>query len=120
MPPPKPAQPGGPPAAWVESSARSAWLDFGGYCWKTGCADYIPPAQRPGLRELRTRIGETLRIHLGFTPKALAARMIGAKNAATLRAAAVTIYRVRTLGILDISAKAGAGSVSYVIRLRSG
>ena len=118
-PPPKPAQPTGPPPAWLESSTHSGWLDFGGYCWKTGCADYIPPAQRPGLREVRTRIGETLRIHLGFIPKTVSARMIGAKRTTSLRAAAVATYRVRALGILEVSAKASAGSVSYVIRLRS-
>ena len=117
--PPMPAQRGGPPPAWLESSTHSGWFDFGGYCWKTGCADYLPPRQRPGLRELRTKVGETLRIHLGFSPSMVSARMIGAKRTTSLRAAAVTRYRVRALGILDLSAKAGAGTVSYVIRLRS-
>ena len=45
--------------------------------------------------------------------------MIGAKRITSLQVAAVTRYRVRALGILDISAKAGAVGVSYVIRLRS-
>src|SRR5437773_10984712 len=45
--PPALQQPG-PPPGWVETHARWSWLAYSSYCWKTTCADYLPPASRPG------------------------------------------------------------------------
>lgn len=116
-PPPKPAQPSGPPPAWVESATRSGWLDYGTYCWKTACADYIPPATRPGLRTFKANVGSTLRIHLGFTPKTLSARILPAKAFTTMPARPVATYRVKKLGLLEIQTRTKAGSASYVVQL---
>lgn len=117
-PPPKPAQASGPPPAWIESASRSGWLDFGSYCWRTGCADYLPPATRPGLRNLKAPLGSTLRIHLAFKPKTLAARVLPARRFSTLKPGESVIWPVRKLGVLEVEAHGAEGSATYVIALR--
>lgn len=117
-PAPKPAQAAGPPAAWLESATRSSWLDFGSYCWRTGCADYLPPAQRPGLRVFKTRIGAKLRIHLAYLPKTVSLRVLPAKTLTPATAARTLGFTVRKLGILEVQVKAAPGSASYLIELR--
>jgi hypothetical protein len=116
-PPPKPAQAAGPPAAWVESVSRSGWFDFGSYCWKTSCADYLPPATRPALREFRTPIGQILRIHLAFLPKTVSARMLPGKRFQRISAGRIIRWRVQTYGIIELQVKGPGGSASYVLRL---
>ena len=58
----------GPPPAWIEDGRRSRWLLYGSYCWKTACVDMLPPDARPELPRIRVRPGQTLRVHLAFTP----------------------------------------------------
>ena len=116
-PPPRPAQTSGPPPVWIESRTRSAWLDYDSYCWKTACADYLPPLQRPGLRTLRTSVGAQLRIHFPFRPTAVTAQVLPAKRPVRLSASRTATYRVRALGILAISVKAASGSAAYLIKL---
>src|SRR6266849_6917428 len=67
VPPPK----GAPPPAWIETSAKSAWLAYGSYCWKTACVDMIPPQSRPDLPAFGVKRGGTVRVHLGFTAKSV-------------------------------------------------
>jgi hypothetical protein len=35
----------GPPRAWIEAQAKSAWLFYETYCWKTTCIDTIGDAK---------------------------------------------------------------------------
>jgi VanZ family protein len=57
----------GPPAAWLETRARSVWLAFSGYCWKTTCADFPPPQSRTNLPVVRVRRGALVRVHFAFS-----------------------------------------------------
>ncbi len=117
-PPPKPPNAGGPPPAWVETQANSAWLAYGSYCWKTACVDMIPPQSRPDLPAFVVMRGRTVRVHLGFTAKSVSVsldkRAVRAKLDATKRIASWSATRG---GMLTVSARA-AGDASYVARLR--
>lgn len=116
--------PSGPPPAWLESNASSAWLTYGSYCWtassgSAACADMIPPANRPDLAVLRVRLGETLRFHLPFIPKEAAITAFSKAPAVPtrMRPARVIQWRPKRLGIFGIDLHASGGSASYVFRL---
>ena len=115
--PPKPAQKGGPPPAWVESPTKAAWLAYGSYCWTTACADYIPPAQRVGLPQLSVTSGQRVRIHLGFKPSHVLVRLLPSNRTIPLAAARVTAWRAAA-GVASIEVKGAHGSASYVMRIR--
>ena len=123
--PPKPPNPGGPPAAWIETQSKSAWLAFGSYCWTTGgvgaCVDLIPPQSRPGLPVFRVKRGRTVRVHLGFGAKS-ASVSVGARVVRTRLAASRRIlsWSARRGGILTVFARPSAGDASYVAHLRLG
>jgi len=118
--PPTPPQPAGaPPPAWIETQAKSAWLFYGSYCWKTACVDMIPPTTRPGLTLFSVARGATIRVHLGFAAKRAAISI----DRRTVRAQLDATKRIVTLqagraGILTVSARAAAGDASYVARLQ--
>ena len=118
-PPPTPPQPGAPPPAWIETQAKSAWLFYGIYCWKTTCADLIPPETRPGLPVFTVLRGQTLRVHLGFAATSATATIDRRKVTAKLDASRhVVSWSTGRAGILTISARASSGSASYFARLR--
>ena len=117
-PPPKPAQPGGPPPAWAETGTVSMWLAYGSYCWRTGCADYIPPPQRPGIPLLTVRRGALVRFHLAFTPSDLKLRLIPSGKKVALSRTRVAVWRSPTAGIVSLEARGAGGSASYVLRVR--
>ena len=124
---PVPTQPKGPPAAWVETSDRSIWLAFGSYCWtrpsqgggSAVCADMIPPQSRNDLPVLRVRLGEWVRVHLGFTPsQAHLTSFHGLRFTHTpLAPNRILRWRVRGFGIVSVDVKARAGSAAYLVRL---
>jgi hypothetical protein len=116
-PPPKPAQPGGPPPAWAESATRAIWLTYGSYCWHTTCADYLPPAARPDLATLKLTSGAVVRIHLGFTPRQLSIRRLPSGAAVPLRPASVTSWRMRATGVYVLDVRGAGGSASYAVRV---
>jgi hypothetical protein len=117
-PPPKPPNAGGPPPAWIEAQATSAWLAYGSYCWKTACVDMIPPQSRPDLPAFGVKRGGTVRVHLGFTAKSVSVsldkRAIRVKLDATRRIASWSATRG---GVITVFART-AGDASYVTRLR--
>jgi hypothetical protein len=117
-PPPKPPNAGAPPPAWIETPAKSAWLAYGSYCWKTACVDMIPPESRPDLPTFGVARGRTVRVRLGFAARSVAVNLdktvIRAKLDATKRIAS---WRATRGGILTVSGRA-SGSASYVARLR--
>lgn len=118
-PPPKPATSAGPPPAWAETVTAAKWLAYAGYCWKTGCADYLPPASRPDLPTLTVRSGGSVRLHLGFTPRSAVVTMLsGASTRTRLALREVVLWRPKRQGIFTVSVKAAAGSVSYAARIR--
>jgi hypothetical protein len=118
-PPPTPPLPIAPPPAWIETQAKSAWLFYGVYCWKTTCADLIPPETRPGLPIFTVARQQTLRVHLGFAATSATVSINKRKVAAKLDARKRIIsWSATRAGILTISARASAGSASYVARLR--
>ena len=118
-PPPKVSGAGtAPPPAWVElPDAPSRWLAYGSFCWKTTCADFLPPQMRPDLPRARVRVGSTVRFHLGFTPSRLRLELVGSARTWTLRPARVSSWRVARRGVVSLTARAPGGDASYVIRL---
>jgi hypothetical protein len=116
--PPKAPNPGAPPPAWIETKAKSAWLAYGSYCWKTACVDMIPPNTRPDLPAFAVKRGATVRVHLGFAAKSITVSI----GNTTIRPALDATKRIASWkdtrgGILTVSARA-AGDASYVARLR--
>ena len=113
-PPPK----GAPPPAWIETSAKSAWLAYGSYCWKTSCVDMIPPQTRPDLPVFSVKRGRLVRVHLAFTPAnitvSLDSRTVKAKLDAAKR---ILSWSATRGGILNVFARA-KGDASYVAHLR--
>lgn len=118
-PPPKVSGVGtAPPAAWLElPDAPSRWLAYGSFCWKTTCADFLPPQMRPDLPRARVRVGSTVRFHLGFKPSQLRLELVGGARTWTLRPARVSSWRVARRGVVSLTARAGGRDASYVIRL---
>jgi len=105
-----------PPPAWIETTAGDRWLAFGSYCWKTLCADFIPPEMRPELPRITLRRGETVRFHVGFAPRSLTLG-VGGKTF-KLAARRVSSWRAVRGGLATLHARAASGSASYVARLR--
>lgn len=65
----------GPPAAWIETKAGNRWLAYSSFCWpdpnqRAGiCADAIAPeCNGKGIPNIEVESGETVRVHLGYTP----------------------------------------------------
>jgi hypothetical protein len=119
-PPPTPPLPGAPPPAWIETQTARAWLFYGSYCWKTRCADLIPPETRPGLPVFTVARGATVRVHLQFTATSATASIDRHKVATTFDAKQrILSWSAARTGILTVFARA-TGDASYVARLRIG
>jgi hypothetical protein len=110
----------GPPAAWLETRARSVWLAFSGYCWKTTCADFPPPQSRTNLPVVRVRRGALVRVHFAFTPSEVHATTFAATTFrhAALRPARTTGWRPTRAGVVSFDVRAPSGSASYLVRVR--
>jgi hypothetical protein len=123
--PPKTAPPRvkgapGPPPAWLETRTRSLWLAFSSFCWKTTCADYLPPQSRTNLPVIRVRHGALLRVHFAFAPRQVhATTFVGATlKHATLRPSRIVTWRPTLTGVVSFDVRSAAGSASYVVRAR--
>jgi hypothetical protein len=115
--PPQPA--GAPPPAWIETQAKSAWLFYGSYCWTTTSIDMIPPETRPGLPVFAVARGAAIRVHLGFAAKRVVVSVDRHTIPTTVDARRrIVSWRASRAGIVAVSARAAAGSASYVARLR--
>jgi hypothetical protein len=105
----------GPPAAWIETMAGSTWLGFSSWCWNSGhtgaCADASgPECGMPGIPDIRVKIGETVRAHLGYTPEE--ASVEGAE--ARLKGRTVS-WKVHRTGPFSLFTRARSrGDASYV------
>jgi hypothetical protein len=118
IPPPKAPRPGAPPPAWIEAKAKSAWLAYGTYCWKTTCVDMIAPETRSDLPTFRITRGKTVRVHLGFVAKSVTVSIDKAPIRATMSGMRmVASWRATRGGIVTVSAR-GVGDASYIVRLR--
>ena len=119
--PPKLKQPG-PPPAWIETATRSRWLAYSSYCWKTTCADFLPPAGRTDLPLLRLTKGGTVRVHFAFLPRDARVTLITAHAGKrfALQAARIVKWRPPASGVAVIEAHATGGSASYVVRIAIG
>jgi hypothetical protein len=117
-PAPKPAQAGGPPPAWAETQTKAVWLSYGSYCWRTGCADYLPPTQRDGVPQLAAARGTQIRVHLGFVPSRLVLRFLPSNKVVRLAPRRIAAWRSGVGGVVSVEAKAPGGSASYVLRIR--
>jgi hypothetical protein len=118
-PPPTRPSSAAPPPAWIETHAKSAWLFYGSFCWKTVCMDLIPPETRPGLPTFTVARGRIVRVHLRFVARSATASIDRRKVSTSLDADRRTIsWSATRAGILTVSARAAAGDASYVARLR--
>jgi hypothetical protein len=118
-PPPTPPSSGAPPPAWIETQAKSAWLFYGSYCWKTMCVDLIPPDTRPGLPSFTVARGRIVRVHLRFAARSATVSIDRRKASSTFNAdKRIVSWSATRAGILTVSARGAAGSASYVARLR--
>ena len=108
-----------PPPAWVESTRGARWLAYSSYCWKTTCADFVPPRQRSDLPRVAARVGERLGIHLGFRPTRVTLTLMnGPKDRVfTVVPLRNTSWRVMGLGTLLVDVASLGGSASYAARL---
>jgi hypothetical protein len=117
-PPPTPPLSGAPPPAWIETQTARAWLFYGSYCWKTNCADLIPPETRPGLPVVTVGRGQTVRVHLQFAASSATASIDRRKIRTTFDARQrILSWSVVRAGVLTVFARA-TGDASYVARLR--
>lgn len=116
--PPTLQQPG-PPPAWIETHARSSWLAYSSYCWKTTCADYLPPASRSDLPRVRLTRGASVRIHFAFLPRDARVTLISAHagKRVELDKARIVEWKPSASGVAVIEVHAAAGSASYVARM---
>jgi hypothetical protein len=118
-PPPTPPSSGAPPPAWIETQAKSAWLYYGSYCWKTLCIDLIPPETRPGLPTFAVGRRSTVRVHLRFGAASATVSIDRRKVSTTFNAdKRIVSWSATRAGILTVSARAASGDASYVARLR--
>lgn len=112
-----------PPPAWIETSATSAWLAYGSYCWTGGrkatCADMIPPQSRPDLPVFSAKRGRVLRVHFSFKASSASVSLDGhaarAKLSSTRR---VVSWSASRDGILTVFVRVPGGDASYHARLR--
>jgi hypothetical protein len=118
---PKPATAAGPPPAWAETASRSKWLAYSGYCWKTICADYLPPASRPDLPTIRIARGASIRIHFGFRPSKVSVTTLGTTTSTrSLAPTQVVMWRPTAAGVFTFSLKGSHGTVGYAAKIRFG
>ena len=116
--PPKLQQPS-PPPAWIETHTRSSWLAYSSYCWKTTCADFLPPASRTDLPRVRLTRGASVRIHFAFLPRDARVTLISAHAAkrVSLKRARIVEWKPSAPGVAVIETHAAAGSASYTARI---
>src|SRR5437870_827449 len=110
-----------PPAAWISVGKSSHWLVFGSYCWRTTCADMLPPTTRHDIPVLRARRGTTVRFHLRFRPTRVRLMLLGDRGVTRtwrLAAVAAPTWRFAATGTFVLETKASPGSAGYVFRLR--
>ena len=107
-----------PPPAWIETPAKSRWLAYGSYCWKTTCVDMIPPQSRPDLPSLGVAHASTARVHLGIAPTSISVSISKVRVRVRLDAAKRTLSWRATRGGIAVVSVRGSGDASYVIRLR--
>jgi hypothetical protein len=117
-PPPKLKQPG-PPPAWIETSTRSRWLAYSTYCWKTTCADFLPPGGRTDLPTVRVAAGKSIRLHFAFLPGDARITLITAHAGKrfALKASRIVVWKPPASGVAVVEVRAAGGSASYVARL---
>ena len=116
---PKPATAAGPPPAWAETASRSSWLAYSGYCWRTVCADYLPPASRPDLPTIGIVRGASIRIHFGFRPSKVTVTTLGKPTSTrSLAPAQVVTWRPTAAGVFTFSLKGSNGTVGYAAKIR--
>ena len=110
----------GPPPAWFETRTRSLWLAFSSFCWKTACADYLPPQSRTDLPVIAVRRGAMVRVHFAFAPRQVHATIFVGTTLkhVTLRPGRIVTWRPTLTGVVSFDVRSAAGSASYVVRVR--
>ncbi len=117
-PAPKPATRTGPPPAWAEAPSKSTWLAYSGYCWKTVCADYLPPASRPDLPTIAIARGTIVRLHFAFRPSKITLTSLGATTSQkNLTPAQVVTWKPSAAAVFTLSLKGALGTVAYPAKI---
>jgi len=110
----------GPPPAWLETRTRSLWLAYSSFCWKTTCADYLPPQSRTDLPVIAVHRGAMVRVHFAFAPRQVhATTFVGTTlKHAILAPGRIVTWRPRLTGVVSFDVRGAAGSASYAFRVR--
>lgn len=108
-----------PPPAWIElPAARSRWLAYSSFCWRTSCVDFLPPQMRPDVPHVRVGLGKRVRFHLAFEPTRLTLELGGtAGRSWRLAPDRASSWRVAARGLFVLHARGASGSASYLVRL---
>ena len=114
---PEPGPPGGapeqprgaPPPAWIETPEGAFWLAQSTYCWTNVCADYVAPSCEEAP-EIPARVGEPVRVHLGFAARSATLTYFPGGAAQPLEELE---WIVESGGAFAVSARAGRGDASY-------
>jgi hypothetical protein len=115
-----------PPPAWLQASGKALWMKFSSYCWhdSTGrgaCVDMLPPQSRTDLPFFRVRAGTPLPFHLRFIPDVLHVtvyRRLGFKHYILPPRRDVT-WAARGNGVVELEARSGRRSATYLVRLQT-
>jgi hypothetical protein len=113
-----------PPAATLSTAAGTHRLTIGSYCWTartqtggtTGCGDAGNPAMFPGLAVAHAAVGETIVVHLRFTPTGMVEASIGRVHYRLAPAADLRL-RVHGPGLLTVDPHHGSDDVEYLARV---
>jgi hypothetical protein len=117
-PPGKADQRVGPPRAWLETPTVRNWLAGGSSCWHYKdhgvCADGGEPrCDQSFIPHFRVAPGETVRVHLGFTPEeASLSGESGVQEPAELHGR-ILRWQVAKGGVFSVFARQRRGDASY-------
>jgi len=113
----------GPPPAWIETPAASAWMSFGRYCWGDVCVESVQvTCEDSSVPQLDLAAGDAVRFHLDFEPDT-AELTLGADGN---RPEVVTLEPARTMewqgdydGALWLAVTSGQDEVAYMACARA-
>lgn len=108
---------GGPPPAWLELPGTDRWLAYSSFCWRTLCADFLPPQMRTDLPRVKVAPGKLVRFHLGFRPSSLSLQRVGTPRVWKLASARVSSWKVAFRGVYVLNARQPGGSAGYAFRI---
>lgn len=107
-----------PPVVHAQVGPRVITLATGSYCWKTTCADMLPPKSRTDIPRAVLANGSRIQITLGFRATSWRVGRLGSSHSERLPAGRSGSFVVSGSGIYSVEIDHSAnGSASYLIRI---